>query len=71
MTVSLLSQSRKIPPFGLAGGECGAVGENQWLKLGQIPHPLAGTATINVEAGDRLRICTPGGGGFGVPQLSD
>ncbi len=71
MTVSLLSQSRKIPPFGLFGGEGGAVGENQWLKPGAPPSPLPGTATITVAAGDRLRICTPGGGGFGVPHLSD
>ncbi|MFN4278672.1 hypothetical protein [Thermosynechococcus sp.] len=29
MTVSLLSRSRRIIPFGLAGGDCGAVAENQ------------------------------------------
>ncbi|MFN4278673.1 hypothetical protein [Thermosynechococcus sp.] len=36
-----------------------------------MPHPLAGTAIINVQAGDRLRICTLGGGGFGAPNISE
>lgn len=70
MAVSLLSQSRKIPLFGRAGGECGALGENQWLKLGQLPHPLAGIALINVQASDHLRICTPSGS-FGVVRTSN
>ncbi len=71
MTVSLLRQSRKILPFGLAGGECGALGENQWLKLRHIPHPFAGTAIINVQGSDRLRIYSPSSGGFGVVRTSN
>jgi len=66
MTVSLLSQSRQIPPFGLKGGSAAATGENEWLPVNQPPQRLAGTATIHVQPGDRLRIATPGGGGFGA-----
>jgi len=66
MTVSLLSQSRRIPPFGLAGGEAGATGQNQLLPLNQPPQTLPGTVTIQVQPGDRLRVATPGGGGFGI-----
>ncbi len=65
MTVSLLSQSRRIPPFGLQGGSAGTMGENEWLPLNQSPQRLAGTATLQVQPGDRLRIATPAGGGFG------
>jgi N-methylhydantoinase B/oxoprolinase/acetone carboxylase alpha subunit len=61
MTVSLLSERRECTPFGLAGGEAGARGRN--LLNGQ---PVPGHATFDVAAGDRLRIETPGGGGYGA-----
>ncbi|HEY3667566.1 MAG TPA: hydantoinase B/oxoprolinase family protein, partial [Polyangiaceae bacterium] len=60
MTVSLLSERRECAPFGLAGGTAGAPGRN--LRNGQ---PVPGHVTFEVAAGDRLRIETPGGGGYG------
>ena len=60
MRVSILSERRTRAPFGLAGGASGASGRN--LHNGRA---LGGKVSLEVEAGDRVRIETPGGGGFG------
>lgn len=65
LQVSVLSERRIYAPFGLAGGEPGAVGRN--LLDGQN---LGGKAQLSVKAGQRLRIETPGGGGYGPPSGS-
>jgi N-methylhydantoinase B/oxoprolinase/acetone carboxylase alpha subunit len=68
-TVSLVTERRVSAPWGLAGGEPGARGEN-WLLRGGDPtsaQPLPDKATIVLHAGDVVRIVTPGGGGFGPP----
>jgi N-methylhydantoinase B len=59
--VSLLSERRARPPWGLAGGEPGATGHNSLNG-----RPLPAKARLRVQRGDRLRIATPGGGGFGA-----
>lgn len=64
LTVSLLTGRRTIPPYGAAGGEPGATGRNRWQHQGEIIE-LPSAATIEVQAGDRLIIETPGGGGWG------
>jgi N-methylhydantoinase B len=58
--VTLLTERRRTRPWGLAGGGPGAPGEN-WLN-GQ---PLPAKTAFEALAGDRLRILTPGGGGWG------
>ena len=65
MTVSLLSGSRKIPPFGLKGGEPGAVGLNEHLQKFTKTNQLEGCFVIDVLAGEAISIKTPGGGGYG------
>ena len=60
-TVTLLTERRRTRPWGLHGGEAGASGEN--LLNGQ---PLPGKKTLQVKAGDKLTVKTPGGGGWGV-----
>jgi 5-oxoprolinase (ATP-hydrolysing) len=60
MRVSILSERRVREPFGLAGGGPGARGRN--LLNGRA---VAGKDSFLVEPGDRVRIETPGGGGFG------
>lgn len=59
-TVTLLTERRRHPPWGLAGGGAGAPGEN---LLNDTPMP--GKCQFDVQAGDRLAIATPGGGGYG------
>ncbi|MGW8684428.1 hydantoinase B/oxoprolinase family protein [Streptomyces sp. NPDC055817] len=67
MTVSTLSQHRRVPPYGMAGGAPGALGANS------VEHPdgtvdrLAGSDSADVLPGDVLVIETPGGGGYGPP----
>jgi 5-oxoprolinase (ATP-hydrolysing) len=68
LTVALLCGSRRVPPFGLAGGEPGRCGRNSLARAGGGWQELPGSAELAVAAGDRLRIETPGGGGYGPPQ---
>ena len=60
--VTLLTERRRRPPWGLAGGESGAPGSNRLNGA-----PLPGKVSLPVQAGDRLAIETPGGGGWGPP----
>jgi 5-oxoprolinase (ATP-hydrolysing) len=55
-----------VPPFGLAGGQPGQPGENGIQRAGGGWSRLPGCAQVELEAGDVLRIATPGGGGFGI-----
>ena len=71
MSVSILSNRRRVPPFGLAGGGSGGVGENAILRADGRVEPLGSTATADMAAGDRIRIRTPGGGGYGISNPTD
>jgi N-methylhydantoinase B len=62
--VTLLSDRRRLPPYGLAGGEPGSPGRD-WLLRGRRRVRIPAKTVIDVVPGDRLRIETPGGGGFG------
>jgi 5-oxoprolinase (ATP-hydrolysing) len=66
MTASILSNHRRVAPFGLAGGEPGACGRNRVLRRDGQVEALGACATTEVEAGDSILIETPGGGGFGT-----
>ena len=68
MTVAILSNHRRVAPFGLAGGGAGAVGVNRLLRRDGTSERLAATAEVGVEPGDVVSIETPGGGGFGQRQ---
>ena len=69
MEVSLITQRRLKSPFGLEGGKNAKPGANILIKKGnnkeEVLQPLA---QIKVKEGDRLRIYTPGGGGYGKPR---
>jgi N-methylhydantoinase B len=60
MTFSLIAERRRHAPPGADGGEPGASGRD--LLDGE---PLPGKVTGTLQAGQRLRIETPGGGGHG------
>jgi N-methylhydantoinase B len=66
-TVTLVGDRRRRPPYGLAGGGPGAVGE-ELLERGGRAVKLPSKCTFEAEAGDRLIVRTPGGGGFGDPR---
>ena len=67
MTVTTLTGHRRVPAFGLAGGEPGALGRH-WIEHadGRLT-PMDGCDSVNVQAGDVFVIETPGGGGYGKP----
>jgi 5-oxoprolinase (ATP-hydrolysing) len=65
MTATLLSNRRRVPPFGLEGGEPGAVGKAWVERAGGTVQPMAATDLVEVGAGDSIVIETPGGGGWG------
>jgi 5-oxoprolinase (ATP-hydrolysing) len=65
MTAGILSNHRRIAPFGLQGGQPGRVGENRVIRADGQVEVLPGQATVAVKEGDRLEIITPGGGGYG------
>jgi 5-oxoprolinase (ATP-hydrolysing) len=65
LQVSILSERRVFAPYGLNGGGDGKQGENIFIRNNGRRLNLGGKNTIQAEVGDRLRICTPGGGGWG------
>jgi 5-oxoprolinase (ATP-hydrolysing) len=67
MAAGILSNHRRVAPFGLAGGEPGAVGRNRLRRADGGIADLGGTASADVGPGDVMIIETPGGGGFGEP----
>ncbi|MGA5316197.1 hydantoinase B/oxoprolinase family protein [Streptomyces pseudogriseolus] len=67
MTVSTLSQHRRVPPYGMAGGVPGATGANRIERADGTVTRLAGSDSADVGPGDVLVIETPGGGGYGPP----
>lgn len=81
--VSILSERRVYRPYGMKRGRPGSKGLNLWVRsedddMGDITDErrmgkrrrtinLGGKNTFKVNAGDRVIICTPGGGGWGAP----
>ncbi|WP_153538361.1 hydantoinase B/oxoprolinase family protein [Streptomyces sp. RB17] len=65
MTVAVVSGHRRVPPYGMAGGEPGALGENLIEHADGRTRRLRGCDTADVTEGDVLVIRTPGGGGYG------
>jgi 5-oxoprolinase (ATP-hydrolysing) len=68
MTVAVVSGHRRVPPYGMAGGGPGALGENLIERADGSTHRLRGCDTADVTGGDLLVIRTPGGGGYGPPD---
>jgi len=67
--VSLITERRTRAPWGARGGAPGAVGENWLLSGGDETRAtrLPDKVTVEVRAGDVVRVRTPGGGGWGTP----
>jgi N-methylhydantoinase B len=69
MTFSLIAERRRHSPPGAAGGMPGAPGRDTLIggrSAGAPAKRLAAKATGTLHAGERLRIETPGGGGYGT-----
>jgi len=65
--VSLLGERGKMPPFGVAGGEAAALNVFAW-DAGEgwkKPELVSKVTDVRLSAGGRVRLETPGGGGWG------
>ncbi len=65
MTAAILSGHRRIPPYGMAGGNPGACGLNRLERIGGSKVLMADTGQVEASPGDVFVIETPGGGGYG------
>jgi 5-oxoprolinase (ATP-hydrolysing) len=70
MDCALLSGHRRVPPFGLSGGEPGQVGENWVRRADGTLERLGGCDQTVLDAGDAVIIKTPTGGGYGAVEDS-
>lgn len=66
-TLSVLAERTKIPPYGLMGGDPGALGEYRIRRVNGTTENLPSKCTVTLEQGDTLIVRTPGGGGYGDP----
>jgi 5-oxoprolinase (ATP-hydrolysing) len=65
VSLSVLTQHRKVPPYGLNGGSPGKCGK-QWIeKAGGARIELNWRDGAELKHGDRFILHSPGGGGFG------
>ena len=62
--ITLLADRRKRQPWGLRGGAAAASGKSTAVVSGR-EQDLPGKCTLELGAGSRLRIESPGGGGWG------
>jgi len=67
MTASILSNGRKHPAFGMAGGQPGRVGINRVVRTNGVVQDLGHIGQAEMNPGDVFEIHTPGGGGYGSP----
>jgi N-methylhydantoinase B len=71
--VFLLGERGRVAPFGVEGGGSAALNRFSWqAEGGWLSPPMASKVTdVRIEAGRRVRLETPGGGGWGPPGERD
>lgn len=67
ITVTILSERRVLAPYGVLGGQPGGCGRNVLVRRDGHEESLPGKVSLTLAPGERLRIETPGGGGYGAP----
>ncbi len=65
LNVAILSERRVFAPYGLEGGEPGKKGRNLFIRKDENAMDIGGKNELQAQPGDRIRIMTPGGGGYG------
>ncbi|MGN6461065.1 MAG: hydantoinase B/oxoprolinase family protein [Pseudolabrys sp.] len=68
MECTILSSHRRVPPFGLAGGEDGQVGRNAVRRKDGSVEMLKGADATMIGPGEAIMIQTPTAGGYGTPK---
>ncbi len=70
-TVSILTERTRVAPWGLAGGQPGALARHLVRRAGGAEEVLPPKHTTRLRRGDALVMQTPGGGGYGPPEERD
>ncbi|MCD6192521.1 MAG: hydantoinase B/oxoprolinase family protein, partial [Candidatus Aminicenantes bacterium] len=65
--LTIISERRKFAPYGLQGGRPGRRGRNILIR-GKRRLTLGSKVNLKIYPGDKLRLETPGGGGYGQPK---
>jgi 5-oxoprolinase (ATP-hydrolysing) len=68
MNCTLLTGHRVVPPFGLAGGEAGQVGENSVRRKDGSIEMLKGCDSTDIDAGEAIILQSPTAGGYGKAE---
>jgi 5-oxoprolinase (ATP-hydrolysing) len=68
MECTILSGHRRVPPFGLAGGKAGQVGENWTRRKDGRMEKLQGCDATVIDENEAIIIQTPTAGGYGTPE---
>jgi N-methylhydantoinase B len=66
--VTLLADRRSRGPYGLAGGADGARGRTLIIRRDGSAEEIPGKTSVRLRSGERVRIESPGGGGWGKPN---
>jgi N-methylhydantoinase B len=66
--VTLLTERRRLAPWGVQGGAPGQRGDNLLIRADGTEEHLGGKARFTAQPGDRLSVRSPGGGGWGNKQ---
>ena len=66
--VTLLADRRSRGPYGLSGGASGVPGRTVILRKDGSQEELPSKASTRLHSGERVRVETPGGGGWGKPN---
>jgi len=68
--VGVISERRRLRPYGLRGGKPGRAGENALRVARGAWRVLPGKFQLDLPKGSVVRVASPGGGGFGTPRRS-
>ncbi|WP_020587056.1 hydantoinase B/oxoprolinase family protein [Desulfobacter curvatus] len=71
LNVAILSERRVFAPYGLEGGESGKKGSNLFIRKDGTAICMGAKNEIAAQPGERFRIMSPGGGGFGAPATDE
>jgi N-methylhydantoinase B len=68
--VTLLADRRSRGPYGLSGGSDGSAGRTTIVHLDRSEQELPGKTSVRLRSGERVRVESPGGGGWGKPDTT-
>lgn len=71
MDCAILSSHRRVPLFGVDGGEPGEVGQTLVRRKNGTVEMIGGCDQVLLEAGEAVTVVTPTGGGFGPRESTD